>query len=284
MRYKVLIYSQRTALMKEFFLQSSSILECMSTSDLIPDVFEHIKVFQPHIFLVFLTGNDEGAYSLLTDIREANDVDILVAVFGDAKSCADIEKNHPGLADIVLQRPLTSTEAAMLISDHAAMLEAKRRAEQEEAEYLAKLRSPDFNAQEEPAPEPEPQPEAPSPTGRKRLLIIDDDRQVLKVLKMGLEEKYDVTTMANGKVAEKYLENHTADLIILDYEMPVVNGADVFKHLKGIKHAANIPVLFLTGVADSSRIMEVMALQPAGYLLKPIDMERLYDTIHKIIG
>ncbi|MGN0651281.1 MAG: response regulator [Oscillospiraceae bacterium] len=283
MRYKVLILSQKPALMKEFFLQSSSILECMSTSDLISDILEHIKVFQPHFLLVFLTGNDEGTYSLLADIREASEVEVLIAAFGDYKACEDMEKNHAGLADVYLRRPLTSSEAAMILSDHAAMLEAKMRAEQEEADYLAKLRSPDYNSKEEPEPEAEEQMIEVS-SGRKRLLIIDDDRQVLKVLKLGLEGKYDVTTMANGKVAEKYLENHTADLIILDYEMPVVNGADVFKHLKGIKHAANIPVVFLTGVADSARIMEVMALQPAGYLLKPIDMERLYETIHKVIG
>lgn len=90
--------------------------------------------------------------------------------------------------------------------------------------------------------------------------------------------------MANGKVAEKYPETHTANLIILDYEMSVVNGADVFKHLKGIKNAHDTPVVFLTGVADTGRIMEVMALQPAGYLLKPVDMEKLRETIQKILG
>ena len=184
MRYKVLIYAQNTIYMKDFFLQTSSVLECMSTSDLIPDVFEHIKVFQPHVFLALLGRNNEGLYSLLSDIRKSSEVDLPIAIFGDFNAVEEICKLHPDLYDFSLQRPLTSMEAAMMIADYVANNEAKKNQERAEKEFLASYRT-SANSQAAadnaaPAPAPAPKEEAVSDTARrKHLLIVDDDRQVL---------------------------------------------------------------------------------------------------------
>ena len=47
---------------------------------------------------------------------------------------------------------------------------------------------------------------------------------------------------------------------------------------------ANLPVVFLTGVSDRDRIAAVLAMRPRGYLLKPIDSERLKKTVEEIVG
>ena len=48
-------------------------------------------------------------------------------------------------------------------------------------------------------------------------------------------------------------------------------------------NAANIPVVFLTGVSDRKKIQEVLSLKPQGYVLKPINMDKLFETIYKLI-
>lgn len=117
---------------------------------------------------------------------------------------------------------------------------------------------------------------------KKHILVVDDDRTVLKMLKTALEDKYDVTTMANGLIVEKFLETKKVDLIILDYEMPVETGADVFRKLKKKTATSHIPVCFLTGVTERDKIMEIMALKPHGYLIKPMDIDMLLATISNL--
>lgn len=116
-------------------------------------------------------------------------------------------------------------------------------------------------------------------SGKKHILIVDDDRTVLKMLKSALEEEYDVTTMVNGLMVEKFLMAKKVDLVILDYEMPGQTGADIFRKLKANDRTGNIPICFLTGISDREKIMEVMSLKPNSYLLKPIDMDMLKAAI-----
>lgn len=119
----------------------------------------------------------------------------------------------------------------------------------------------------------------PNTSGKKHILIVDDDRTVLKMLKTALEEEYDITTMVNGVMVEKFLMAKEVDMVILDYEMPGLTGADVFRKIKANEQTSNIPVCFLTGISDREKILEVMSLKPHSYLLKPIDMDMLKAAI-----
>ena len=89
--------------------------------------------------------------------------------------------------------------------------------------------------------------------------------------------------MLNADLIDKFFETKTVDIILLDYEMPGENGPQVFQRLKKMPNAANIPVVFLTGVSDRKKIQEVLSLKPQGYVLKPINMDKLFETIYKLI-
>ena len=117
---------------------------------------------------------------------------------------------------------------------------------------------------------------------RRHILVVDDDVRVLRLLKVHLQD-YDVATAINGKLALKFLENKTTDLILLDYEMPGENGPEVLKKLRANGKIKDIPVIFLTGVADSEKIQEVLLMKPEGYLLKPINKVKLLETIKKFL-
>lgn len=119
---------------------------------------------------------------------------------------------------------------------------------------------------------------------KKHVLVVDDDPMMLRLIKEQLKDNYAVATAINGNLALKFLENKKTDLIILDYEMPNENGAEVLKKIRDNDTTANIPVVFLTGISDREKIQKVLKFKPQGYLLKPIEREKLLQIIANTIG
>ena len=73
-------------------------------------------------------------------------------------------------------------------------------------------------------------------------------------------------------------------MVLLDYEMPGESGPEVFMNLRTRKTMVNTPIVFLTGVTDSERVKEVVSLKPQGYLLKPVDKEKLLSKVRNVLG
>ncbi len=73
-------------------------------------------------------------------------------------------------------------------------------------------------------------------------------------------------------------------MILLDYEMPVCDGRQVLEMIRSEQDMASIPVIFLTGTVDRERIEKVMALKPAGYLLKTMKPAEIKKKIDEYFG
>ncbi|MBE5870588.1 MAG: response regulator [Lachnospiraceae bacterium] len=116
---------------------------------------------------------------------------------------------------------------------------------------------------------------------KKCILLVDDDVSCLQLLREWLREDYRIGMARSGMQAITWLARNNVDLILLDYEMPVTSGDQVFKMLKSEQYSKNIPVMFLTGKSDKDSIMKVMALKPAGYMLKTISRKNLLATLDK---
>ena len=128
-------------------------------------------------------------------------------------------------------------------------------------------------------------PSAPAPSDRKKILVIDDDPMVLKLIKGHLGEEYDIASAISGKVAYKFLENKSVDLILLDYEMPEEKGPDVYENIRRMDGSIkNVPIVFLTGVTEREKLVKALSLKPNGYLPKPINGPKLISTVSKLIG
>lgn len=119
---------------------------------------------------------------------------------------------------------------------------------------------------------------------RKHVLVIDDDPIMLKLIKENLIDKYDVTTAMSGKIAYKFFEKRTTDIILLDYAMPGEDGPEVLTGLRSFEITKDIPVVFLTGITEKDKIQKALMLNPQGYLLKPIERDKLLSVIQGIIG
>jgi CheY-like chemotaxis protein len=119
---------------------------------------------------------------------------------------------------------------------------------------------------------------------KKRILIVDDDIMTLKILKKYLEDTYDVVTENAGYRFIEKMGTYDADLILLDIEMPVVNGLEAFEKLINDPELSDIPVVFLSGVANPNLVRELMAKGAAGYLVKTIPKGELLSRIEKVFA
>ena len=84
---------------------------------------------------------------------------------------------------------------------------------------------------------------------------------------------------SNGVQAIGYLAKNKADLVLLDYEMPIANGPQVLSMLKNDAETGQIPVMFLTGHGDRESVLSVVGLSPVDYLLKTIDKDTLLKKL-----
>lgn len=119
-------------------------------------------------------------------------------------------------------------------------------------------------------------------SNRKHILVIDDDPETLKTLRYYLQDRYKVSVVSSGKVAVEFLLKFVPDLILLDYLMPMYNGAAVLKIIKSREATKDIPVFFLTGQTDKATVMECLSLNPAGYIVKPVAKDALLAKLDAV--
>ena len=116
------------------------------------------------------------------------------------------------------------------------------------------------------------------------VLAIDDDPETLETIKLYLSEIADVTTLTNGKQAQMQVRQQKYDVILLDIEMPILNGFLVLKQLRNVKECVNIPVIMLTGKQDKYYVMNSIAMGIDGYLLKPVNKNELVSKVKEVCG
>ncbi len=114
---------------------------------------------------------------------------------------------------------------------------------------------------------------------KKKILVVDDSGVMLRNVKRWLEDKYQVILANSGAMAIKYLATNRPDLVLLDYEMPVVDGSQVLEMIRTETEFCDVPVIFLTGKNDKESIMKVLELKPEGYLLKSMEPNQIVKAI-----
>ena len=115
---------------------------------------------------------------------------------------------------------------------------------------------------------------------KKKILVVDDSGAMLRNVKGWLEEQYQVILANSGAMAIKYLAMNRPDLVLLDYEMRVVDGKQVLEMIRSEHEFADIPVIFLTSKGDRESVMKVMALKPEGYLLKTMEPAQIIKSVN----
>jgi len=115
---------------------------------------------------------------------------------------------------------------------------------------------------------------------RKKIAVVDDDIMNLMMAEFILqEENYQVIKLESGMDCLSYLKTDIPDLILLDIEMPVMNGFKTLEIIKGNKETADIPVIFLTASADVDTVVEASRLGVVDYVKKPFYPQELIKRV-----
>ncbi|MCL2804786.1 MAG: response regulator [Treponema sp.] len=116
--------------------------------------------------------------------------------------------------------------------------------------------------------------------GEKSLIImVDDNPANLRIGKNLLADRYTVATAPSAEKLFSLLENNTPALILLDVDMPDINGYEAIKALKSKPETANIPVIFLTARSEADAELAGLSLGAIDYITKPIQPSLLLKRI-----
>jgi len=260
MATKVLLIGNSNGVTKELSQQLTAegcqVQLCSDSAEIAKEI---VRQARPDVAVIFLSGSlsaHEELFSLL--LREKSSTQI--ALIGNRSSERDLEELGI-LQDgrfLFIRRPVTMLEIVEQIK-------------------------PMLNTAPAPAAEPELK-----PRGREKqrtILVVDDNPSMLRTMQAMLTSRqYRVTFATSGPQAIATIAKERPDLILLDYEMPVVNGKMTLEMLRSEESTKDIPVVFLTGMDDKAHVEEVLALKPEGYLLKPPPEARIFEAIEQILG
>jgi putative two-component system response regulator len=114
---------------------------------------------------------------------------------------------------------------------------------------------------------------------KKKIMFVDDNTTNLAVGKNILQETYDVLTVNSGERALQILEKLLPDLILLDIDMPDMDGIETIKRIKANNAASDVPVIFLTARGDANSELDGLTLGAVDYIHKPFSAPLLLKRI-----
>lgn len=118
----------------------------------------------------------------------------------------------------------------------------------------------------------------------KNVFIVDDEITNLRVAENALKDLYQLKLLTGGKQLFTMLERFMPDLILLDIQMPEMDGIAVMELLKQHDDYNKIPIIFLTSNTDKAVVMKALSLGALDYIAKPFDTKQLAMRIKKAIG
>lgn len=251
---KVLLIGElnQTVSMVNNYLQTTFKTQlCMDSLEMIKGM---VKVYEPEMAVICMVGVGELDHKILDFFGNRRNK-IPVLLIGTLEECKYYQKYYDSEQFDFLTRPTTLSqlmEKCQIILNMEEDMSGVVKAAEEEGV-------------------------------KKHILVVDDSGILLRSVKSMLAEQYEVSVATDGKKAIEKAKKKRPDLILLDYEMPVMDGKETLEELRNDEELKEIPVVFLTSVADRESIASVLKLKPEGYLLKPIDQMRMFETIESVL-
>ena len=118
-----------------------------------------------------------------------------------------------------------------------------------------------------------------NPPERETVLLVDDQPLNLELLKCYLESDYDVVTVTSASEAFQYCERSTPDVILMDVQMPDIDGLEACKQLKQAPTTQNVPVVFVTAMTAENDQQECWDAGGDDYIPKPVHRANLRNRV-----
>ncbi|MFW5652649.1 MAG: response regulator [Planctomycetota bacterium] len=122
--------------------------------------------------------------------------------------------------------------------------------------------------------------------GRKRILVVDDDDQIIELFVdvLARDDRFEVRTARTGYDAGIQTESFRPDLIILDYMLPDINGDRVCETIRSNNDYANTRIIIVSGVVNQDAIDQLMQVGADDFVKKPFNIETLVAKIHEYLN
>ena len=124
--------------------------------------------------------------------------------------------------------------------------------------------------------------------GDIKILIVDDSRIMQNILKNSFDEKEawgktELLTASNGEEALKVMDKITVDVLLLDWNMPKLDGLSVLKKIRQTDKYEKLPVIMITSEAAKYNVIEALKAGVSDYIIKPASRKVLIDKIKGFI-
>ena len=120
---------------------------------------------------------------------------------------------------------------------------------------------------------------------RQRILVVDDMKVNLQMMQDMLGESYDLVLAKSGQQAVAYIEKKKLpDLIILDIDMPGMNGIETARQIRLRTEDKYIPIMFVTSLCDRDTVMRCRNIRPESYIVRPYKEVYVKTEIKRILG
>jgi CheY-like chemotaxis protein/phosphoribosyl 1,2-cyclic phosphodiesterase len=117
------------------------------------------------------------------------------------------------------------------------------------------------------------------PAGRRTVLIVDDDLNIHLLAEAALTKDYNVLTAVDGEECLEAIRNSLPDMVVLDLNMPVMDGLSVLKQLRQDMNLSSLPVLVLTASGDEESTRAAFEAGATDYLTKPFTIPQLTTRV-----
>lgn len=120
---------------------------------------------------------------------------------------------------------------------------------------------------------------------KKKILVVDDEPQIVRLLTLRLKAKnFDVISAYDGYQCVQVAKAELPDLILLDIKMPLGGGIKAYEKMKNIAATSLIPVIFITAFPSVEVRKLVMDMGAEDFVSKPFNSDQLIDKINKILN
>ena len=320
MAYKILLTGLNVRVMRGFFEDGNAAFDPVGCQSIEEDIEKHINHFAPEALVYCMSDEATDIMKNVSEaIKRQPQVKLILV--GSSYEIENFESACDARVAFKADHASTSAKAQEVVADFLSGKETASAHESEtsagsssswddilaqvddeiedggkhapaesaapaESNASAESAAPVEEKAPTPAPAPAPaQTQAPTQaadSNKRHILIIDDDPLMLKIIKDYLHDDYEIATAKGGKLAYKFLEKKRTDLILLDYEMPEEKGPEVFVNIRKMPGMQSVPIVFMTGVKDKERVMEVVKLKPQGYISKPVSYDSLMAMVNKV--
>lgn len=117
-----------------------------------------------------------------------------------------------------------------------------------------------------------------------RVLVVDDDPQVLKLLRVNFElEGFEVMSATNGEEALELVRGDTPDVVVCDVMMPGIDGLEVVRRLRAHPDTVSLPLVVVSAKAQQADVRAGLKLGADEYVTKPFDPAELIEIVQRLL-